>query len=511
MHKELRFIVFLAALAMDSLLLDSALSLDFPSLAFHHSSAALSLSRRAATILNPWRFRNSHSSRIESQNLVCNRGKLRAWREVEPAIVDKACESWESWLLDEWEGSGNPERLSALSKLGLRSLRDPEMKEINPNRVFWRMPSSITPAQFAQRNHSIVAGAVGGLQGICDMQKILVLIGRALVILGVGLSLSTPAMAKPVASQAKEASAANSQTVKMREDEVAQELEQKAENAVSQISEESEGRLSAQFWNGIPTAEGSRMHVLKLRLDSHPNDFRALEALLHAVMEQRDMLRALTVLEKLVELQPDELNWKFMKARTHECLGELSMAMQGFEELLVLRPLSARVLQELIMLLNRRGQGEKALQLIEKALSRAITENKDIEASNLRILLGQYYTQKGKFEEALKQYNMMIDQDPNDFRPHLCEGLVYSLMGENDKANQHLEKYRQLCPVDFQDRSYLDDLMFKAKGVSIKDELSQKASKNASKGKTKPKAMKQPSIIGKNTLNVEESAENLEE
>ena len=104
-------------------------------------------------------------------------------------------------------------------------------------------------------------------------------------------------------------------------------------------------RLSDGFWRGIPTPEGSYMYSLKQELSKHPGNFRILELLLRAVIKKQDMLRALTVLETLLEIQPNRLKWKFLKARTHEFLGDIQMAKMEYQELLDHEPLSAKFLQ----------------------------------------------------------------------------------------------------------------------------------------------------------------------
>ncbi|KAI5063512.1 hypothetical protein GOP47_0022059 [Adiantum capillus-veneris] len=165
----------------------------------------------------------------------------------------------------------------------------------------------------------------------------------------------------------------------------------------------------------------SQQDKLKHQLNENPRDMRALQALLKAVLEQRDMLRALTVVETLLEVQPNNLEWKFLKARTHELLGELLMAKQEYEELLILQPLSARFIQGLAKLLNGAGEQTQALELIKEALNKAISEGKNVEARNLGVLLGQFYIQLGNFEDALHHLSSMIDEEPDDFRPHLCQ------------------------------------------------------------------------------------------
>lgn len=197
-------------------------------------------------------------------------------------------------------------------------------------------------------------------------------IGRVLLILALGLGLSMPALARTVAPPVSTVSAGDNvmqrDEITTKQEDVNGDVTQSIGNALlgerddskdptlhtvdaasenlntSEISDD-QLRLSENFWRGIPTPEGSYLYKLKLQLDMYPKDSMALEALLRAVMEQRDMLRTLTVLETLLEVQPNDLECKFLKARTHEFLGELLMAKVEYEELLNLRPLSARFLQ----------------------------------------------------------------------------------------------------------------------------------------------------------------------
>eukprot|EP00250_Pteridium_aquilinum_P015090 c22370_g1_i1 orf=121-1674(+) len=363
-------------------------------------------------------------------------------------------------------------------------------------------------------------------------KNILPFLGRALLILGLGLGLSTPASARTVVptvstvstgdtvmqrdeatmrqegvngddvQEKPDASLHDSSTASHRDVDTSDSAQLGAVDAASnnpKIAEDSEDRLrlSEAFWRGIPTPEESLLYNLKMHLDKHPSDTRALESLLQAVMEQRDMLRALTVLETLLEVQPENLKWKFLKARTHEFLGELLMAKEEYEELLSLSPLSARFMQGLVMLLNKVGAQKEALELIQTALNRALSENKNVEARNLGVLLSQFYIQLGNFENALQYLGSMIEQDPDDFRPYLCQGLAYALMDQMDKAKQNFRKYMQLCPPDAFDQNYFDSLMLKAHAQKQADTYMKAAMKAAFRNRKKSKPMKQPSLARK--------------
>ncbi|KAH7297505.1 hypothetical protein KP509_26G072200 [Ceratopteris richardii] len=280
---------------------------------------------------------------------------------------------------------------------------------------------------------------------ISDVFKAL---GRAFWILLVGLSVTSPAHARSVTLSRTEALAAENKThnigtVKSENGSFDSNttradgslLQDKANDSAEHFLSDDSGypqafeerlELGEAFWKGIPTPEGSLLYKIKAHLDSNPGDSWVLEALLRIVLKQKDMLRALTVLETLLEIQPDNLEWKFLKARTHEYLGETLMAQNEYEELLNLRPFSARFLQGLAKVMNKAGQKEEALELIQNAFDQACSEGKDVEAKDLRVLLSQFYIQLGKFEDALQHLTSMIEQDPHDFRPYLCQTTVQS-------------------------------------------------------------------------------------
>lgn len=489
------------------------------------------------------------TSAPEALNLSSQRSSWGRWRVQSNKVTFKshanwACsgsrsfgEPWKTWISEDLSRGKTPAYLNGFSGLEPKQILEPSVDSMQGNdfSTFAHLDDDECPLvkQFSASN----------LKQLSSMPQVLPCIGRALLILGLGLSLSMPASARTVAPPTSTVVAGDPQGNKMHGDESAMKREEKAtdgirgkSDAVSHGLDHSDAgshrqdelkasgqhsgmhsanapphspkdledfeehlRLSEAFWRGIPAPEDSPMYSLKLQLYRYPRDTRALGVLLRAVMEQGDMLRALTILETLLEVQPNELKWKFLKARTHEFLGELSMARKEYEELLSLRPLSARFLQGLVMLLNKLGEGKEALELIQTALNKALTENKDVEARNLGMLLSQFYIQLGNFENALQHLSTMIDEDPDDFRPYLCQGLVYTLMNQKDKAEQNFKKYQQLCPPDSFDQSYLDDLMLKAKTGGRKDAMVKSAMKATFKNKKKPKLMKQPTFSGKSS------------
>ncbi|CAN1839308.1 protein SLOW GREEN 1, chloroplastic [Linum perenne] len=58
-------------------------------------------------------------------------------------------------------------------------------------------------------------------------------------------------------------------------------------------------------------------------------------------------------------------------------------------------------------------------------------------------------------EEALKIYDQLSKEDPEDFRPYFCKGMIYSLLNRNEEAEEQLAKYRELSPVKVELGDYL--------------------------------------------------------
>eukprot|EP00249_Psilotum_nudum_P011957 c23488_g1_i1 orf=182-1762(+) len=461
-----------------------------------------------------------------AENKTVEEGCLQALALQQQSVCQ--CESWTSWLSEEADWGdifvqtvkSRPRRVDDSS--GTR------VAEVSSSGVELGAGGPITTVGdlLSRYNEEVVQPAV--LKSLCnrsianEAKEALFLLGGALLFLGVALTFNSNALAESAASQSTFTSVQNFQGSQTRDENVQNTHHSEAfhtEKEETGILEEptvdslpSEERASTQdrigksegfseeFWEGIDTPKGSVEEQLKSYLEKDPGNPTALEALLYTQLEKQDMQRSLKILEKLIVLDPDQLDLKFMKAYIHRNDGDLELAKRCFEEILTIRPLCSRALQGLVLVMDRTGEGSAALEMIKTALGNAIEKNLIVEARNLRLLMGQFLTQKGNLEEALHQYKIMVDEDPNDFRPYLCQGLVYSLLRKMDEAEKQFQKYRELCPKDFPDRSFLDEQMMKAKNKIRKmHELKKAAFENAPKGKRKLKTMKQPFVADNET------------
>ncbi|KAJ6726126.1 PROTEIN SLOW GREEN 1 CHLOROPLASTIC [Salix purpurea] len=110
-------------------------------------------------------------------------------------------------------------------------------------------------------------------------------------------------------------------------------------------------------------------------------------------------------------------------------MGRAQDARNVFEEILVANPLSFEALFENALLMDRFGEGEAVIR--------------------------RYIFCKKSVEEALKSYQELSKEDPKDFRPYFCRGMIYSLLDRNEEAKQQFAKYRELSPKKFEVEGYL--------------------------------------------------------
>ncbi|CAF1933152.1 unnamed protein product [Brassica oleracea var. botrytis] len=144
-------------------------------------------------------------------------------------------------------------------------------------------------------------------------------------------------------------------------------------------------------------------------------------------------------------------------------MGRTENARQVFEEILQRNPLSFEALFENALLMDRSGEGDAVLQRLEDALAVAEAENMVKEIRDVRLIIAQIQFLQKNVDEALKSYEQLTREDPKDFRPYFCRGMIYSLLDKNAEAKEQFAKYRELSPKKFEVEGYLRTPLSKMK------------------------------------------------
>ncbi|KAL2339430.1 hypothetical protein Fmac_007370 [Flemingia macrophylla] len=202
-------------------------------------------------------------------------------------------------------------------------------------------------------------------------------------------------------------------------------------------------------------------------LEKDPKNIEALKVVLYGKIRRGKSKEAVKFVEDLIALEPNEVEWRLLLALCYETMGQLSMAKKLYREILKKRPLLVRALHGLAMAMHKNHEGPAVFKMLNNAQELASRENRVTEERNIRILTAQMHVVQGNLEEGLKGFQDLIDQNPRDFRPYICQGIVYSLLGKYEEAAQQFETYQTLVPEEFPQRRFLDDVAIAAKGTSL--------------------------------------------
>lgn len=213
-------------------------------------------------------------------------------------------------------------------------------------------------------------------------------------------------------------------------------------------------------------ADEERERSIEEHLLSNPYDIDGLKDLMEIKIKSKKIPEGIEILEKLIDLQPDEKEWPMFKAHLYAYSGDTESAKNGFTELLKKDPFSVEAYHGLVTVASQ-GVSSEELETIEKKVEAAMMlckkENKKNDMRDFKLLLAQIRVLEGRYETALKTYQELVKEEPRDFRPYLCQGIIYTLLRKNNEAEKSFEKYRRLVPKGHPYASYFDDNMIATK------------------------------------------------
>lgn len=172
----------------------------------------------------------------------------------------------------------------------------------------------------------------------------------------------------------------------------------------------------------------------------------------------REIGEAIGVLDRLIDLEPEELEYPLLKAHLHMRNSEPELALREFENLLKKDPFHVEAFRGLLMVTSETNKptGE-LLKRIEEAVRVCEERGSVSDARDFKLLVAQIKVIDGDFSDALKVYEEIVEAQPEDFRPYLCRGIVYALLRRKDEADEQFEKYRSLVPEDHPYKQYFED------------------------------------------------------
>ncbi|CAL4895400.1 unnamed protein product [Urochloa decumbens] len=209
--------------------------------------------------------------------------------------------------------------------------------------------------------------------------------------------------------------------------------------------------------------EDDEVRMYSAILSRNPGDVDALKCALYAKMRRAGWGDALRYARGLRDAEPGEVEWRLMEAQLHELKGDLAEAERQFKEVLAEEPLLVRALHGLAICMQKKLEGPAGFEMLENALQLAASEKRVPEERNIKILIAQMHVVMGQLDTASEKLHNLINEDPRDFRPHLCQGIVYALLDRKDDADKQFDIYRSLVPDEFPDKSFINDVILAAR------------------------------------------------
>ncbi|QHO53103.1 protein SLOW GREEN 1 [Arachis hypogaea] len=183
-----------------------------------------------------------------------------------------------------------------------------------------------------------------------------------------------------------------------------------------------------------------------------------LQSLIEAKIRERKFDEAVPMVDRLIEIEPEELDWPLLKAHLRARNNDHAVARNLFEEVLKRDPYNVIALHGLLVAAFELKEPTKDfMPRFEEAVKFLEKEERDSEARDLKLLIAQVKVLEGELSSALKVYEDLVTKEPKDFRPYLCKGVVYTMMKKKDEAERQFEKFRELVPEDHHHKDYFED------------------------------------------------------
>lgn len=153
-----------------------------------------------------------------------------------------------------------------------------------------------------------------------------------------------------------------------------------------------------------------------------------------AFLRQERFNDALADLDSALELWPEQVFGRMLRARLHEIQGRPAAAMEDYDELLLLLPESSDVLVERGIFHLRLGEVEAAERDFNEAVARFP------EDSYARLERAIFHTESGDLEAALADIEVVMQLDPENLGLYLFRA---TLLNDSGARRESAESYLQ--------------------------------------------------------------------
>jgi len=159
----------------------------------------------------------------------------------------------------------------------------------------------------------------------------------------------------------------------------------------------------------------------------------------------RDFKKAESIMDKMVELAPDDLKVYYFRADFYESLKQPDEAIAEYNKTIALDPQDAYRYAVFAEFFARRHQADNALFNYDKA----------VELNPPLGLLGRadFYDSIGRIDQALADYNKVVELEPKNIEPYLARSLFYQKQLIPEKLELALKDAQTSCELQPENHS----------------------------------------------------------
>lgn len=193
-------------------------------------------------------------------------------------------------------------------------------------------------------------------------------------------------------------------------------------------------------------------------LQREPDNPVALRGLLEIRLQQNDLTRAIKPLERLAEINPEQVDYGILLAQAKQQIADYEGAAASYRRILAQQPANVKALQGMVNLLLAQKRPEQAIALLQDTI-KTLSNNKPddttqlgIDLASIELMLGQVYVTQERYAEAIAVYDQAFTNHPQDFRPQLAKAMVLQQQGKDADAQPLFANAISLAPAKYKDQ-----------------------------------------------------------
>jgi tetratricopeptide (TPR) repeat protein len=187
-------------------------------------------------------------------------------------------------------------------------------------------------------------------------------------------------------------------------------------------------------------------------LEREPDNDFALAKLLEIRLQQRDFQKAIVPLERLVELHPEQIQYRIFLAKAKLELKDSTAAEAIYRQILQQEPANLGALSGIVSLFLQQKKSPMAISFVEQILQETKTKNIEIDRTAVELLLAEIYGQQKIDDQAFAIYDRLIKEQPEDFRPLLSKALLLQQQGKEIESQEIFEKVMAIAPKEIKEQ-----------------------------------------------------------